>query len=119
MAKVALIFLLLSFSVGAEIISWKAPTEREDGTPINDNQIYGYTIYHGLDSGDYMNDIDVVGGDVEQHEVYVIPGTVWYAVITTKDMDGRESVFTEEFEVVSTGQYFELKEMSNPTLTIQ
>jgi len=79
-------------------ISWVAPSEREDSTPISPAEIAGYRIYYGAAQGDYQYQIeinDAYDNDVDSNDLGLSTGT-YYAVITTVDVDGRESAFSEE-----------------------
>ncbi len=62
---VFLIFLLPLFMNGCggggstSYLSWVAPTEREDGSPIVLSAIAGYRIYYGVVTGTYNGQIDI------------------------------------------------------------
>jgi len=76
-------------------LSWVAPVEREDGTPISMAEIAGYRIYYGDTEGDYSNEVDVSDGDTMQVTLRDLPAGTYYIVLTTLDMDGRESIHSE------------------------
>ena len=77
------------------LLSWVAPAEREDNTPLSLAEIAGYRIYYGLTTGDYQYDIEV--SDASSTEINVsLPAATYYAVMTTIDADGRESMFSNE-----------------------
>ena len=76
-------------------LSWVAPVEREDGTPISMSEIAGYRVYYGETEGDYNNDVDVNHGDTMQVTLNDLPEGTYYIVVTTFDMDGRESLHSE------------------------
>lgn len=76
-------------------LSWVAPSEREDNTPISMSEIAGYRIYYGTAPGDYQYDIEINDAYNDAADISLLQGT-YYAVITTVDVDGRESVFSEE-----------------------
>jgi len=76
-------------------LSWVAPSEREDNTPISLSEIAGYRIYYGTTQGDYPNKIEINDASEDVADISLSQGT-YYVVITTVDMDGRESVFSEE-----------------------
>ena len=75
-------------------LSWVAPVEREDGTPITMAEIAGYRVYFGLNEGVYTNEVDVHGSDTMQVTLDRLPAGTYYIVVTTIDMDGRESSFS-------------------------
>ena len=76
-------------------LSWVAPVEREDGTPISMSEIAGYRIYYGETEGDYTNVVDVYGSDTMRVTLKELPAVTHYIVVTTFDMDGSESAFSE------------------------
>ena len=76
-------------------LSWIAPAEREDGSPIAMSEIAGYRIYYGETEGDYSNEVDVSDGDTMQVTLKNLPAGTYYIVLTTLDSDGRESIFSE------------------------
>ena len=76
-------------------LSWTAPSEREDNTPISMSEIAGYRIYYGTAPGDYQYEIEVNDAYNAEADISLLPGN-YYAVITTVDVDGRESMFSEE-----------------------
>ena len=76
-------------------LTWAAPSEREDNTPISMSEIAGYRIYYGTTQGDYQYEIEINDAYNDVADIGLLQGT-YYAVITTVDVDGRESVFSEE-----------------------
>jgi len=79
------LFLLLGFSERiTSTVSWDANTE---------NDLAGYKIYHGPESGIYDNVIDV--GNVTNFDIEFYPGT-HYIVVTAYDLAGNESNFSKE-----------------------
>ena len=101
--KSLLTVLLFVFSISAIAdFTRKAPTEREDSTPLNQNEISGYRIYFGVKSGTYTDSITVNDGSATSYK-YTSP-TDKYAVMTTVDTDGRESKYSAEVLVKGSGQ---------------
>lgn len=76
-------------------VSWAVPDGREDGTGLLSNEIAGYRIYYGADSGEYETPVYIEGGSTEQGEV-IVPVGKYYVVVTTVDTDGRESQYSPE-----------------------
>ena len=75
-------------------ISWIAPVEREDGTPISMSEIGGYKVYYGTAQNVYANQVEISGSANMQATLRnLAPGT-YYIVITTYDTDGRESAYS-------------------------
>ena len=77
---------------GAAILSWNAPTENEDGTPLTD--LAGYRLYWGTTPGSYPNSVTIDNPGVT---VYVVdnlaPGTYEF-VATAFNTSGLESSFS-------------------------
>ena len=81
-------------------INWVAPSEREDGTPILLSEIAGYRIYYGTSVGEYSNPINILDSTATAAELdsLSLSGS-YYIVITTVDLDGRESSFSKEVSI--------------------
>ena len=82
-------------NTSAEInLSWIAPSEREDGTPISMAEISGYRVYYGPSQGDYTNQVEVSGSANMQVTLSDLAAGTYYIVVTALDNDGRESGFS-------------------------
>ncbi|VAW53735.1 hypothetical protein MNBD_GAMMA05-1238 [hydrothermal vent metagenome] len=79
--------------------SWKAPTEREDGTALSPAEIGGYRVYYGTVQGIYPNQLTVLGEKVVKGDIDNISSGKYFAVVTTVDFEGRESNFSEMVSV--------------------
>lgn len=80
-------------------LSWVAPSEREDGTPISLSEIAGYRVYYGSSMGSYPNQIDIMDGSAVQANLSSLFPGLYYFVVTTLDTDGRESSFSDEVSI--------------------
>lgn len=80
-------------------LTWVAPSEREDDTGLSLSEIAGYRIYYGTEAGNYQNQFVVNDGSAEQAQIVGVPSGVYYLVMTTIDMDGRESPYSPEVVV--------------------
>ncbi|HEX7080395.1 MAG TPA: putative Ig domain-containing protein [Gammaproteobacteria bacterium] len=79
---------------GAATLSWTAPTERTDGSPLTD--LAGYRVYWGTESGNYTESVEVMSPGVTTHVVENLgPGT-YYFVMTAVDSNGLESEYSNE-----------------------
>ena len=76
-------------------LSWTAPVEREDGTPISMSEIAGYRVYYGTSEGNYPNKLDIAHSYNMQATLSNLASGIYYIVVTSYDMDGRESAFSE------------------------
>jgi len=78
--------------VGSLQISWQAPTENVDGTPING--LSAYRIHYGESSGQYDSVVEV-DGSASDHTLNLIVGE-YYIAMTAVDVDGDESGLSNE-----------------------
>jgi len=76
-------------------LSWTAPVEREDGTPISMSEIAGYRVYYGTSEGNYPNEIDIADSYNMQATLSNLVSGTYYIVVTVYDMDGRESAYSQ------------------------
>ncbi|MES0328619.1 MAG: fibronectin type III domain-containing protein, partial [Gammaproteobacteria bacterium] len=77
-------------------LSWVAPSEREDNTPISLSEIAGYRIYYGTTQGQYTNSVDINDGIAEGYTFTALPAATYFFVVTTYDSEGRESQYSAE-----------------------
>ena len=80
---------------GSITLRWVAPVTREDETPIQLSEIAGYRIYYGTSPGVYPVQLNINDGSIVQTTLNDMAPGNYYIVITTIDMDGRESSFSE------------------------
>jgi len=80
-------------------VSWAAPVEREDVTPLAPNEIAGYRLYYGTQTGAYQELLYIDDGSATSAQVAGLPSGTYYAVVTTIDIDGRESKYSSEVVV--------------------
>jgi len=74
---------------GAVELSWTAPTENVDGSPLTD--LAGYKIYWGTQPGDYPNSVTIDNPGIVTYVVEdLVPGT-YYFVATAFNAEGEES----------------------------
>jgi hypothetical protein len=74
-------------------LSWYAPSQREDGTALSDDEIAGYELYHIVeDSGD-MNIIEV-DGNITQYQISLTAGTHEFGIAVV-DVNGIRSPISE------------------------
>lgn len=79
-------------ALGSATLSWTAPTQNTDGTPLMD--LAAYRIYYGTSPGTYSNQVYI---DNPGTTMYVIDGlapNTYYFVGTSINMAGTESVFS-------------------------
>ena len=83
-------------STGSLTMSWTAPVTRADGSPMSLADIDGYRIYYGDSAGSYPDSVDVTDGTAVTATVNNIPSGTYHIVMSTYDVDGRESAFSSE-----------------------
>jgi hypothetical protein len=82
-------------------VSWTAPTQYSDGTPMPIENIAGYKIHYGTSSGIYTNTIDA--GNVTNYLVFGLQANVpYYFSITAYDLDGIDGAYSDEFSLTRT-----------------
>jgi hypothetical protein len=75
---------------GSVELSWQAPTENEDGSPLTD--LAGYKLYWGTAPGDYANSVTIDNPGVLNYVVdNLAPTTTYYFVATAFNTGGTES----------------------------
>ena len=90
-----LILFLLSFPAfaGSIQLSWVAPVEREDNSPLSLSEIESYKIYYNTDgSTAYPNMISVTDPTATTYTMDLPPAT--YNIVMTV-LAGSESVFSD------------------------
>lgn len=80
-------------------LSWVAPSEREDNSGLSLSEIAGYKIYYGTSKGTYPIEISVNDRTMDARTLNLAQGT-YYFVMTTLDMDGRESKYSTELKII-------------------
>ncbi len=80
-------------------LSWVAPSEREDASPILLSEIAGYRIYFGTKQGSYNNTIEISDSTAMSYVFTKLTTGTYYIVLTTYDTDGRESQYSTEVMV--------------------
>jgi hypothetical protein len=81
-------------ATGSMDLSWTAPVARADGTPLSLADINGYRIYYGESEGDYTESVEITDGTAQSATVTDIPAGSYHVVMTTYDIDGRESDYS-------------------------
>jgi hypothetical protein len=68
-------------TTGSATLSWTAPTENTDGSPITD--LAGFHIYYGTDESAPSQTIDVTGATATSYVISgLTPGTYYFTVVS-------------------------------------
>lgn len=81
-------------ALGAVTLSWDAPTENSDGTPLMD--LAGYTIYYRKDSGSYIQAVRLDNPSITTYVVEELSPATYYFAATAFSSTGVESSFSAE-----------------------
>jgi len=79
-------------AMGSATISWQAPTQRADGTPLTN--LAGFRIYYGNAIGTYPVKITVANSGLNTYVVDNLPSGTYYFVTTAYDATGYESAYS-------------------------
>lgn len=77
---------------GAVVLSWTAPTENEDGSPLTD--LAGYRLYWGREPGVYPNSVTIDNPGVTIYVVEDLASGTYEFVATAFNAAGTESRFS-------------------------
>ena len=82
-------------SAGEVPLTWKPPTQNDDGTPLTD--LASYEIWHGCDQSGSYDTVEIVLAPATSHTVLNLPdvGTCYFAAKAT-NTSGISSVFSSE-----------------------
>ncbi|NOX75858.1 MAG: tandem-95 repeat protein [Gammaproteobacteria bacterium] len=81
-------------STGTAILSWLMPSTREDASSISPSEIAGYRIYHGTNAGNLTLIDTVTDSSVTEYTVGSLATGIHYFSVTTYDVDGSESDYS-------------------------
>lgn len=81
---------------GTATLSWVAPSNREDGSPISLSNIASYEIAYGKESGRYTNFIEIGDASATSARVKSLEAVTYYFAIRVFDTDGVSSRYSEE-----------------------
>lgn len=72
-------------------LTWKVPSEREDGSYLDEKEITGYRIYIGTSSDNLTLLKSITGSSVVSYTVTDLPADNYFFAISTLTSDGVES----------------------------
>jgi len=89
-------------ATAAFIVSWTAPSVRENNTALSLANIAGYRVYSGTSPSAYT-DIQFINDSTATSFVFnSVPAGTYYVAVTTLDTNGLEGRLSEEVQLVVT-----------------
>lgn len=79
-------------ALGSATLSWTAPTQNTDGSPLDD--LTAYKIYYGVNQGTYPNQIRIDNPGVTTYVVENLSPNTYFFVTTAVNSIGVESAFS-------------------------
>jgi hypothetical protein len=80
---------VVAVATGSVTLTWEAPTQNVDGSPLTD--LAGYRLYWGPAPGNYSSSVTIANPGITTYVVeQLTPGT-WYFVATALNSRGVES----------------------------
>ena len=85
---------VVAAALGSATLTWIAPTQRVDNTPLTD--LAGFKVHYGQSSGDYSNRITINNPGISTYVVDNLPAGTWYFAVTARDSAGQYSNFSNQ-----------------------
>lgn len=79
---------------GSATLTWTAPTQNTDGSPLTN--LAGYRIDYGTSAGSLIQSIDLPGAATTSDTLTGLTSGTWYFAITAYNSDGTSSVLSNE-----------------------
>lgn len=83
-----------SIANGSATLSWTAPTQNEDGSPLT--TLAGYKIHWGSESGDYSSTVTIENPGVTTYVVENLVAGTYYFATSAFTSEGLESEYSAE-----------------------
>lgn len=83
---------VVATSTGSATLSWTAPSQNTDGSPLTD--LAGYKIYWGTTKGNYTHSVTLNNPGLTSYVIDQLTPATWYFVATAFDSQGVESAFS-------------------------
>ena len=84
-----------SQGTGVATLSWVAPTERTDGSPLPNNEIAGYRIYKGTSADNISLAVEISGPDTTDYKFSNLEKGTHYFAVCAVSSENIEGAFTE------------------------
>lgn len=79
-------------TTGTATVSWVAPTQNTNGTPLTD--LAGFNIHYGSSSSSLTQKIQVQGPGITNYVVTGLSTGTWYFAVSSVATDGAESAYS-------------------------
>jgi len=79
-------------ALGAMTLSWTAPTENTDGSPLID--LTGYKLYYGTSAGNYTKQVRIDNPSISTYLIENLLPKTYYVVATSFNAAGIESSYS-------------------------
>jgi hypothetical protein len=76
-------------AAGTATVSWVAPTQNSDGTPLGN--LAGYNVYYGTSAGSLTQSVQVSSASATSYVVTSLGAGTWYFAVTAYTNTGVES----------------------------
>jgi Fibronectin type III domain len=76
-------------TIGTATLSWTAPTDNSNGSPITD--LAGYNIYYGTDPSNLTESISVAGASTTTYVVTGLSSGTYYFAVAAYNSEGVDS----------------------------
>jgi hypothetical protein len=83
---------VVATATGSVTLSWTAPTQNTDGSPLTD--LAGYRIYWGTSQSNLTNSVTLTNPGVTTYVVGQLTPATWYFAATARNNAGLESAFS-------------------------
>ena len=81
-------------AMGTATVSWSAPTQRVDGSPIG--ELAGYRVLYGQNSRDYDHAIELNTAGIDRYVLEGLGAGTWYFAVQAITSDGLSSAPSRE-----------------------
>ena len=75
-------------------LSWQAPTQNEDGTPLTD--LTGYEVHYGQSAGQYSETLSLPSAALTSVTIEDLTPATWYFAVKAVNSAGAQSSFSNE-----------------------
>lgn len=78
-------------TTGKATVSWTAPTQNTDGTPLTLSDIQGYYVYYGTSATSLTNKVQLQGSGTLTYTVTGLTNGTWYFAVAAATSEGQST----------------------------